>query len=79
MIRICHISTVHPLFDNRIFYKECLSLAEQHYEVHLVIPHDKDETISGVRVHPVPTYKNRLSRIILGNHHAFYRALSTKS
>jgi len=31
--KVCHISTVHSVFDTRIFYKECKTLAKAGYEV----------------------------------------------
>ncbi len=27
-IKICHISTAHPTFDTRIYYKECRTIAK---------------------------------------------------
>ncbi|WP_322486806.1 glycosyltransferase family 4 protein [Chloroflexus sp.] len=36
--RIVHISTVHQPFDQRIFYRECASLASAGYETHLLAP-----------------------------------------
>ncbi len=36
--RIVHISTVHQPFDQRIFYRECASLAAAGYETHLLAP-----------------------------------------
>jgi glycosyltransferase involved in cell wall biosynthesis len=36
--RVVHISTVHPPFDQRIFYRECVSLAASGYETHLLTP-----------------------------------------
>lgn len=36
MIRVCHMTNVHPAEDVRIFHKECVSLAKAGYEVYLV-------------------------------------------
>ncbi|WP_287910174.1 glycosyltransferase family 4 protein [Chloroflexus sp.] len=36
--RIVHISTVHQPFDQRIFHRECASLAAAGYETHLLVP-----------------------------------------
>ncbi len=51
-LRVCHISTVHTPFDQRIFHRECWSLARAGYEVHLLTQLDQPERIvDGVHVH----------------------------
>ena len=35
-IKICHVSDIHKTSDNRIVLKECTSLAEAGYEVHVI-------------------------------------------
>lgn len=36
MIKVCHMTSAHGMEDDRIFYKECVSLANAGYEVYLV-------------------------------------------
>lgn len=50
-MKICHVTSVHPRHDIRIFEKECVSLAEAGYEVYLVV-NDKmtDEITKGVHI-----------------------------
>lgn len=79
MTKICHISTAHPPFDVRIFHKECVSLAQAGFDVSLVITHDKEETVQGVKIIPLPPTKSRIHRMVIKTHLAFYRALKTKS
>lgn len=63
-IKVCHITTVHPANDNRIFHKECKTLSAAGYEVHLLVANGKSEVIDGVIIHGVPViYKNRFQRI----------------
>ena len=69
-MKIVHISTVHGAFDDRIFYKECVSLANSGYDTHLIVPHTKNETISGVKIHSIAKHSNRIDRVIKGNKEA---------
>jgi glycosyltransferase involved in cell wall biosynthesis len=78
-IKVCHLTSVHPLLDTRIFYKECRSLARQGYEVELIARHDKMETIDGVRVIPLSSFKNRFFRITLSPLKMFWLALKRKA
>lgn len=78
-LKVCHISTVHPTFDGRIFHKECVSLAKAGFDISLVVTHDKKETVDGVKIIPLPPTKNRLHRLFIKSHFAFYRALKTKA
>jgi len=61
---VCHITSVHRAFDNRIFHKECKSLVAAGYDVTLIAQNDKNELIEGVRIVSLPKIKNRISRIL---------------
>ena len=62
--KICHISSVHPALDIRIFFKECKSLAATGYDVTLIAVYNEEQTIDGVHIVPFRLYKNRLKRIL---------------
>ncbi|WLR52859.1 glycosyltransferase family 4 protein [Bacillus tianshenii] len=62
-MKVCVLSSVHPIFDVRIFHKEVKSLLKNGYEVSYIIQHEKDENIDGVRVIALPRPKDRLNRI----------------
>lgn len=49
MIKVCHITTEHKAFDDRIFYKECVSLAKDNFDVYL-LQEGKSCINSGVKI-----------------------------
>jgi hypothetical protein len=61
--KIVHFSSAHPCFDIRIFVKECKTLAEAGYNVVLVVTHDKDEVVDGIKIKSVAKPKNRRERM----------------
>jgi glycosyltransferase involved in cell wall biosynthesis len=56
------LTSVHLPFDGRIFHRACKSLVRAGYAVTLIARHDKEETVDGVHVVPLPQPKNRLHR-----------------
>jgi glycosyltransferase involved in cell wall biosynthesis len=60
--RVVHLTSVHSVFDGRIFDRECRSLATQGYDVTLIGPHPRAETIDNVRIRPVPQAIDRFHR-----------------
>lgn len=62
-IKVCILTTVHPLTDTRIFHKQAKSLARADYEVTLVARHDRDEIVDGIRVVALPKPANRIERM----------------
>lgn len=64
--RVAHITTAHPVHDNRILHKECRALVRAGLEVHLVAPADRDEILGDVAITAIPRRRRRLSRMVLG-------------
>lgn len=64
--KICHVTSVHPRYDGRIFRKMCVSLANKGYNVVLLCMDGKgDEFIDGVQISSVKyTPKNKIDRIL---------------
>jgi glycosyltransferase involved in cell wall biosynthesis len=70
---------VHPPFDIRIFYKECVSLARAGYQTSLIAPFGEETIKNGVRVVPIKLPKNRLLRILTAPFRMFRLALKQKA
>jgi len=77
--RVCHISTVHTPFDQRIFHRECWTLARAGYDVHLLVQFDAaraDE--GGVHVHSVGAQRPHSLGLRVGNRvRRLWRAATT--
>ena len=78
-ITVVHLTTVHHPFDNRIFHKECVSLAEMGYRVVLVVPHERDKTVQGVEIRALPKPRNRFFRIFFTTWQACGMALKEQA
>ncbi len=62
--KVCHISTVHSPFDQRIFHRECHSLVEGGWETHLLVQLDDAEMmINDVHLHSVGKERLNAQRI----------------
>ena len=74
--KVCHITSAHPDGDVRIFHKECVSLAEEGYDVSLVIPNTESRIENGVKIVSF-IYKpsSRLSRFTKSVNLAYKKAL----
>lgn len=74
--KICHITTVHPRFDTRIFIKQCISLSK-HYQVNLIVADGMgDETKDGVIFHDIGLrQKARIKRAKIDSEKALKKAL----
>ena len=63
--KICHITSVHPRYDIRIFEKECKSLSKQ-YKVYLIVADGLGHEIKdGIKIIDVGREKNRIKRMFI--------------
>ncbi|MEE1867162.1 glycosyltransferase family 4 protein [Pseudomonas auratipiscis] len=63
-MKVCHLTSVHPRYDTRIFYKECVSLSKAGYSVSLVVADGKgDELQGGVSIVDAGVLPGRINRI----------------
>ena len=60
-IKVCHVTSVHPSADVRIFWKECLSLAKR-YEVCLIASNTEERYEQGVHIYNVELPEGRFMR-----------------
>ena len=62
--KICHFTSAHSAEDQRIFVKECCSLASCGYDTVLVAADTSDNFKDGVKIMAVSKLKGRIRRII---------------
>ena len=76
MVRVAHLTSVHPRYDTRIFIKMCGSLAHNGYDVALIVADGKgDEAKNGVQIYDVGSSGGgRLSRMIFTVDRVFSKA-----
>ncbi|NLD19023.1 MAG: glycosyltransferase family 4 protein [Clostridiales bacterium] len=69
MVKVCHVTSAHTRYDDRIFQKECMSLSKKGYQVHLIVNDDcGDEIIDNVYISSVNVgYNSRKKRILAIN------------
>ncbi len=74
--RIVHLTSAHPRYDIRIFFKECQSLLLGANEVSLVVADGRgSEIFNGVHIFDVGCSKGRLNRMFHVPHLVFLKAV----
>lgn len=79
IVKICHMTSAHQRYDQRILYRECISLQKEGYDVTLIVNDEKeDEKFRNIYIKSTKhTYsKNRLKRMIFGTYHVYRLALN---
>jgi len=62
-MKVCHVTSLHPPFDVRIFHKECGTLAQAGYDVTLLAQADwREKVVGGIRVLGLPGIARRYHR-----------------
>jgi glycosyltransferase involved in cell wall biosynthesis len=77
--KIAHLTSVHSLYDIRIFHKECKSLTQSGYQVTLIVPHEGNEVVDGVKIKSVPKPKNRFDRMTRVLWRVYWMAIEEKA
>lgn len=64
--RVVHLTSAHPRTDVRIFHKQCKSLAQAGYDVHLCVADGLgDAELDKVHIHSIERPTGRLQRMLL--------------
>lgn len=63
MINICHFTSAHHPLDDRIFYKQCLSLSQE-FNVYIIAPFDRDFTEQNIKIIHIKKFKRRAFRFL---------------
>ena len=76
-ITICHLTSVHPRNDTRIFLKMCRSIAAHGYNTVLIVADGQgDESVAGVHIYDVGAQPGRrIQRMIQTTRRIFRRAV----
>lgn len=62
-MRVCHVTSLHPPFDVRIFHKECKTLAQAGHDVTLLAQADWGEkVVAGIHIIGLPKITRRYQR-----------------
>lgn len=76
-IKVVHMTSAHPRYDIRIFFKECRSLANSGYIVSLVVADGlPDEEKEGVDIVAVTKSDSRLSRMLRTSRRVYKKAIA---
>lgn len=79
-MKVTHLTSVHFRYDTRIFLKECKSLANNEYDVTLIVADGKgNEVREGIKIIDVGRKKNRITRIFILTFLVWRKALLTKA
>lgn len=72
-MKVCHISSVHSRYDQRILYRECVSLQESGYDVSFLVNDSReDECIKGIKIKSTKKqYTSRLRRMLFGVYNVY--------
>ncbi len=74
--RVVHLTSVHHVFDTRVFHKECKTLAMAGYDVTLIAPHAEGDLMQdGVKVRAVAPPRNRRERMTRTIHQVYRAAV----
>jgi glycosyltransferase involved in cell wall biosynthesis len=63
LIKVVHLTSVHGALDNRIFHKECRSLARAGFDVTIIAPHTENFVADQIHIRAIPRESGRVARM----------------
>lgn len=65
VFKVCHVCSGHSSDDSRVLHRECRSLAEAGYEVHLIAADTSSKSYKSgnVIIHPLPRCASSIRRM----------------
>lgn len=76
MKKVCHLTSVHPRYDTRIFVKECESLSKQGFDVSLIVADGNgDETKNNIKIYDIGKENSRIKRMLNSPKKVYKKAL----
>ena len=77
--KVCILTSVHSVSDTRIFHKQAKTLLQAGYDVTLIVQHDREEMVAGVKILPLEKPSNRLSRMLGTSWQVWRKAVKQKA
>jgi len=76
MKKICHLTSVHPRYDTRIFVKECQSLQKAGFDVTLIVADGKGNEIkNNIKIYDIGKEQSRYKRMLNTPKKTFQKAI----
>ncbi len=76
MTAVVHLTSAHPRYDNRIYLKECRSLATAGYDVSIVVADGQGCELTGqIKIHDVGRFHNRMQRLLKAPQRVYEQAV----
>lgn len=70
-MKVVHITTVHHPKDTRIYFKECITLYSNGYEVHLICSSTNKINDEYINFHLIPVYNSHIKRFLFSGIKAY--------
>ena len=74
-VKVCHLTSAHPVNDIRIFFKECISLKNAGYDVYLIVNGEENRTQEDINIIGTKKIENRFFRIFVSPILILFKAL----